>query len=67
MIRQGKYVYVTNSNSDNITVINTMTDEIDETISVRLQPDINPFFGDSPNGLCLSTDEKNTLCCKWNG
>jgi Phosphoesterase family len=23
-----------------------------------LQPDINPFFGDSPNGLCLSTDEK---------
>jgi YVTN family beta-propeller protein len=56
--KEGKFVYVTNSNSDNITVINTMTDEIDETISVRLQPDINPFFGDSPNGLCLSTDEK---------
>ena len=35
-----------------------MTDEIDETISVRLQPEINPFFGDSPNGLCLSPDEK---------
>jgi YVTN family beta-propeller protein len=56
--KEGKFVYVTNSNSDNITVINTLTDEIDETISVRLQPDINPFFGDSPNGLCLSTDEK---------
>jgi len=56
--KKGKYVYVTNSNSDNITVINTQTDEIDETISVRLQPDINPFFGDSPNGLCLSPDEK---------
>ena len=56
--KEGKYVYVTNSNSDNITVINTLTDEIDEIISVRLQPDINPFFGDSPNGLCLSTDEK---------
>jgi YVTN family beta-propeller protein len=56
--RAGKYVYITNSNSDNISVINTMTDEIDETISVRLQPDINPFFGDSPNGLCLSPDEK---------
>jgi YVTN family beta-propeller protein len=55
---EGKYVYLTNSNSDNVTVINTMTDEIDETISVRLQPDINPFFGDSPNGLCLSSDEK---------
>jgi YVTN family beta-propeller protein len=56
--KEGKFVYVTNSNSDNVTVINTMTDEIDETISVRLQPDINPFFGDSPNGLCLSPDEK---------
>lgn len=56
--KQGKFVYVTNSNSDNITVINTQNDEIDETISVRLQPEINPFFGDSPNGLCLSSDEK---------
>jgi YVTN family beta-propeller protein len=58
---EGKFVYITNSNSDNITVINTVTDEIDETISVRLQPEINPFFGDSPNGLCLSTDGKLLL------
>jgi DNA-binding beta-propeller fold protein YncE len=57
--KDGKFVYLTNSNSDNITVINTLTDDIDETISVRLQPDINSFFGDSPNGLCLSTDEKS--------
>jgi YVTN family beta-propeller protein len=56
--RQGKYVYITNSNSDNVSVINTQTDQIDETISVRLQPEINSFFGDSPNGLCLSSDEK---------
>jgi YVTN family beta-propeller protein len=56
--KDGKFVYVTNSNSDNVTVINTSTDEIEETISVRLQPEINPFFGDSPNGLCLSSDEK---------
>lgn len=56
--KAGKLVFVTNSNSDNVSVINTLTDEIDETISVRLQPEINPFFGDSPNGLCLSTDEK---------
>lgn len=56
--RQGRYVYLTNSNSDNVTVINTLIDEITETISVRLQPEINPFFGDSPNGLCLSNDEK---------
>lgn len=55
---RGRYVYVTNSNSDNVTVINTLIDEITETISVRLQPEINPYFGDSPNGLCLSPDEK---------
>ncbi len=59
--REGKYVYVTNSNSDNVSVINTITDEIVETISVRLQPGINPFFGDSPDGLCLSPDEKTLL------
>lgn len=56
--RRGRYIYITNSNSDNISVINTATGEVTETISVRLQPDINPFFGDSPNGLCLSPDEK---------
>src|SRR5450759_4350145 len=56
--KSGKFVYVTNSNSDNVTVINTSKDNISETISVRLQPEINPFFGDSPNGLCLSPDGK---------
>ena len=56
--KSGKFVYVTNSNSDNISVINTTKDEVAETISVRLQPGINPFFGDSPNGLCLSPDGK---------
>lgn len=56
--KNGKFIYVTNSNSDNISVINTINDEVMETISVRLQPEINPFFGDSPNGLCLSPDEK---------
>jgi YVTN family beta-propeller protein len=55
-----RYVYVTNSNSDNVSVINTFTDDVAETISTRLQPEINPYFGDSPNGLCLSADE-NTL------
>ena len=56
--KSGRYVYVTNSNSDNVTVINTLIDEITETISIRLQPEINPYFGDSPNGLCLSNDQK---------
>jgi YVTN family beta-propeller protein len=56
--KSGKFVYVTNSNSDNVSVINTSRDEVTETISVRLQPEINPFFGDSPNGLCLSPNGK---------
>ncbi len=56
--KRGNFVYVTNSNSDNVSVINTSTDRVVETISVRLQPEINPYFGDSPNGLCLSTDEQ---------
>jgi YVTN family beta-propeller protein len=55
---RGKFVYVTNSNSDNISVIDTRKDEVSETISVRLQPEINPYFGDSPNGLCLSKDDR---------
>jgi YVTN family beta-propeller protein len=57
--RNGRFVYVTNSNSDNVSVIDALKEEVTETISVRLQPEINPFFGDSPNGLCLSTDEKS--------
>ena len=56
--RSGKFVYVTNSNSDNISVINATNDYVAETISVRLQPEINSFFGDSPNGLCISPDQK---------
>jgi len=56
--KKGTHVYVTNSNSDNVSVINTITDSVTETISVRLQPELNPFFGDSPNGLCLSRDGK---------
>jgi YVTN family beta-propeller protein len=56
--KSGRYVYVTNSNSDNVTVINTLIDAITETISVRLQPEINHYFGDSPDGLCLSSDQK---------
>ncbi len=56
--RNGRFIYVANANSDNVTVINARNEMVTETISVRLQPEINPFFGDSPNGLCLSPDQK---------
>ncbi|MDP4292630.1 MAG: YncE family protein, partial [Bacteroidota bacterium] len=54
--KTGRFIYVTNSNSDKVSVINTATDEISETISIRLQEEMNPYFGDSPDGLCLSPD-----------
>lgn len=56
--KYGKFIYVTNSNSDNVSVLNTLSDSITETINLRLQPGINPYFGDSPNGLGLSPDGK---------
>jgi YVTN family beta-propeller protein len=54
----GRFVYITNSNSDNVSVIRTDRDEVSETISMRMQPEINTFFGDSPDGLGLSPDGK---------
>ncbi|MBV5313121.1 MAG: bifunctional YncE family protein/alkaline phosphatase family protein [Prolixibacteraceae bacterium] len=51
-----KYVFVSNANSDAVNSISTQTDEITETISVRLSEEKNPFWGDSPNGLGLSKD-----------
>jgi YVTN family beta-propeller protein len=51
-----KFVYVANANSDAISAINTNTDEISETISVRLGEEQNPYWGDSPNGLGISSD-----------
>jgi len=56
--QDGKFVYLTNSNSDKVSVINTAIDDVSETISTRLQEDINPYFGDSPDGLVLSKDGK---------
>ena len=52
----GAYVYVTNSNSDNVMAISTALDAVTETISVRLHPEVNSYFGDSPNGLAVSPD-----------
>ncbi len=54
----GKTVFVSNANSDNVSVISTEKDEVAETISVRLNSEKNEFWGDSPNGLGLSKDRK---------
>jgi YVTN family beta-propeller protein len=51
-----KFVYVANANSDDVSVINTQTNKLSETISVRLLKEKNPFYGDSPNGLGITSD-----------
>jgi len=56
--KDGRIIYVANGNSDVISVINTDKDEVSEQISVRLLQDKNSYFGDSPNGLGLTSDGK---------
>lgn len=54
------FIYVSNGNSDNISVINTNTNKVVETISVSLSGDTSRLIGDSPNGLAIN-DAGNTL------
>ena len=52
----GKRLYVTCANSDEITVIDTDTDEVTETLSVHREE--GTLFGSSPNALAISPDGK---------
>ena len=52
----GRFVYVANGNSDNVSVIDAQNDKVTETINVRLMQGKKDFVGDSPNGLALSPD-----------
>jgi YVTN family beta-propeller protein len=56
--KDGKIIYVANGNSDVVSVINTDKDEVAEQISVRLNQEKNSYFGDSPNGLGLTSEGK---------
>ena len=49
-------LFVVNSNADTISVIDTLTDRVIETINVRLAE--SEQIGASPEGLALSDDEK---------
>ncbi len=53
-----QFVYVANGNDDNISVISTKTNRVVETISVRLNEETNPYVGDSPNGLAITSNGK---------
>ena len=50
----GRYVAVANANSDTISVIETATDNVAETISTR--PNSELLFGSGPNALAFSSD-----------
>ncbi|MFY9154281.1 MAG: alkaline phosphatase family protein [Prolixibacteraceae bacterium] len=54
----GKFVYVACANSDQVSVINAMNDQVSEEIPVRLLEEKNSYFGDSPNGLGITSDGK---------
>ena len=54
----GNFVFVANANSDMISAISTSTDQVVESISVRLDAENNDFWGDSPNGLAISNDDQ---------
>jgi YVTN family beta-propeller protein len=52
----GTRLFVANSNADSVSVIDTSTEEVIETIDVRLAENALP--GSSPEGLALGEDEK---------
>jgi len=50
----GRYLYVANANSDTVSVIDTLTEEVVETIACR--PEARLPFGSGANALALSQD-----------
>jgi YVTN family beta-propeller protein len=53
----GRYIVCANAASDNLSVIDTRTDTVVETIWVKANP--ADLFGASPNALCFSPDGKH--------
>jgi YVTN family beta-propeller protein len=60
-----RFVYVSNGNSDDITVIDTRRNKVVETIPVKLFSGAQDFIGDSPGALAL--DENATTLYVTNG
>jgi YVTN family beta-propeller protein len=57
-----KFIYVANGNSDDVSVINTETDKLSETIPVKLNKNAS-YIGDSPNGLGLDPSNSTLYVC----
>jgi len=54
--KDGRFLYVANANSDNVSVIAVATLQVVENIPVKLIPGKNGFIGDSPNALAVNDD-----------
>ncbi len=54
--RNGRYVFVANANDNSVSVVDTKTWKVLETIGTALYP--TKLTGSTPNGLALSADEK---------
>lgn len=53
-----KNVFVACANSDVVSVINALNNTVSEEIPVKLPEEKNNYFGDSPNGLGITSDGK---------
>ncbi len=60
-----QFVYVANGNSDNVSVINTASNKIVDSISVRLGGVDHSYIGSSPNALAI--DKSGTTLYVSNG
>ncbi len=58
--RNGRYVAVANAGEDTVSVIDSRSDRIVETISLRWHP--GDFFGASPNALAFGRDGRLFVC-----
>jgi YVTN family beta-propeller protein len=52
-----RFVYVSNGNSDNITVIDTRSNNVIDSIPVKLFPGESGFTGDSPGAMALGSGD----------
>ncbi|MDX2444216.1 MAG: bifunctional YncE family protein/alkaline phosphatase family protein [Bacteroidales bacterium] len=58
VVATSQYVFVSNGNNDNISVINVETDTVEHTIHLDLDNRIDHLRGKIPFGLALSPDNK---------
>ncbi len=58
MVATDKYVYVSNGNNDNISVIDAKTDSVVSTIALKLDERLGNLRGVIPFGLAVSPDQK---------